>query len=309
MVEQVSKDPFVPNDIDLGEADGKERFMIITGPNMGGKSSYIRQTALIIIMAQIGCFVPADEAEIGIFDAIYTRMGARDNLAQGRSTFLVELGETSNILKKATNRSLVILDELGRGTSTYDGVAIASATLDYIIRRIGCFTMFVTHYPLLAKLQDRYPKLVGNYHMAFMEKSLPSAASAGAHDTKEPHSSSSSSSPLEASQGGGDEHSITFLYKLVPGISHRSYGLNVARLADIPGVVVDRAAEKAIELEHRVTDRRAQRHTANSEHSSDDKIKASHSRIAAAVESYLHGNIPLTSLIDLQHGLATPAST
>ncbi len=134
MVEAIQNDNFVPNDISLAASD--ERFMVITGPNMGGKSSYMRQMALIVIMTQIGSYVPADSAEVGIFDAVYTRMGAKDSIGQGMSTFMVELGETSHILSHATSKSLIIMDELGRGTSTHDGVAIASATMDYIINKV-----------------------------------------------------------------------------------------------------------------------------------------------------------------------------
>uniref|UniRef100_A0A8C1X8Q2 DNA mismatch repair protein MSH3 n=1 Tax=Cyprinus carpio TaxID=7962 RepID=A0A8C1X8Q2_CYPCA len=147
--------------------DGK-RAMIITGPNMGGKSSYIRQVALVTIMAQLGSFVPAREASVGIVDGIYVRMGASDNISRGRSTFMEELVEASDILDRATSRSLVILDELGRGTSTHDGIAIAYATLESFIRDVRCMTLFVTHYPPLCELEHLYPQLVGNYHMAFL---------------------------------------------------------------------------------------------------------------------------------------------
>jgi len=226
MAEAVSGETFVPNDIDLSH-DGK-KCMIITGPNMGGKSSYIRSMALITIMAQIGCYVPAESAELGIFDAVYTRMGAKDSMATGRSTFLVELAETSDIIKSATDKSLVILDELGRGTSTYDGVAIASATMEYVINKIGCFTMFVTHYPSLGSLEDKYNKQVGNYHMSFIEDS------------------------------GSDGEQITFLYKLTQGMCAKSYGLNVARLAEIPAEVIQIAGTKAKALEKYLKEKKAQ---------------------------------------------------
>jgi len=225
VVEAMMMDPFVPNSINMrGDA---LRCMILTGPNMGGKTSFIKQVALIVIMAQIGSFVPAEAASISPVDAIFTRMGASDNLERGQSTFFVELQETSSILQKATERSLVILDELGRGTSTHDGVAIAYATLDHIIRNIKCFTIFVTHYPLLAQLEQVHPKTVGNHHMAFMEHER------GQKDD-EPNTT------------------ITFLYKLTEGAAKKSYGLNVARLAELPSPVITTAARKSHELEERV---------------------------------------------------------
>lgn len=155
-------------------------------------------------MAQIGSFVPAERARIGILDAIYTRMGASDNIYRGDSTFMVELREASAILSAATERSLVILDELGRGTSTHDGVAIAYATLHHVVSNIRCLSMFVTHYPSLAKLATVFPTRVGNYHMSFMEQDGNAAG----------------------------VQTILFLYKLVKGAAARSYGLNVARLAE-----------------------------------------------------------------------------
>uniref|UniRef100_A0A8C1ZFL6 DNA mismatch repair protein MSH3 n=1 Tax=Cyprinus carpio TaxID=7962 RepID=A0A8C1ZFL6_CYPCA len=213
--------------------DGK-RAMIITGPNMGGKSSYIRQVALVTIMAQLGSFVPAREASVGIVDGIYVRMGASDNISRGRSTFMEELVEASDILDRATSRSLVILDELGRGTSTHDGIAIAYATLESFIRDVRCMTLFVTHYPPLCELEHLYPQLVGNYHMAFL--------------LNEPESTSD-----------GEEvqpEFITFLYQLIEGAGARSYGLNVARLAEIPESILRTAAFKSKELEALVNSRR-----------------------------------------------------
>uniref|UniRef100_A0A4W6CD24 DNA mismatch repair protein MSH3 n=1 Tax=Lates calcarifer TaxID=8187 RepID=A0A4W6CD24_LATCA len=157
---------YVPNQTEL-QGDAR-RTMIITGPNMGGKSSYIRQVALICVMAQMGSYVPASEARLGILDGIYTRMGASDNIYKGRSTFMEELTEASEIISRATERSLVILDELGRGTSTHDGIAIAYATLEYFIRDVKALTLFVTHYPPLCELERAYPAHVSNYHMAFL---------------------------------------------------------------------------------------------------------------------------------------------
>uniref|UniRef100_A0A8C7PZF8 DNA mismatch repair protein MSH3 n=1 Tax=Oncorhynchus mykiss TaxID=8022 RepID=A0A8C7PZF8_ONCMY len=157
---------YVPNNTEL-QGDGR-RTLIITGPNMGGKSSYIRQVALVSIMAQVGSYVPATEARLGILDGIYTRMGASDSIYKGRSTFMEELTEASEIITRATERSLVILDELGRGTSTHDGIAIAYATLEYFIRDVKSLTLFVTHYPPLCELEKVYPLHVGNFHMAFL---------------------------------------------------------------------------------------------------------------------------------------------
>uniref|UniRef100_A0A671KX91 DNA mismatch repair protein MSH3 n=1 Tax=Sinocyclocheilus anshuiensis TaxID=1608454 RepID=A0A671KX91_9TELE len=226
------EDQYVPNDTHL-QGDGK-RAMIITGPNMGGKSSYIRQVALVTVMAQLGSFVPAREASVGIVDGIYVRMGASDNISRGRSTFMEELVEASDILARATSRSLVILDELGRGTSTHDGIAIAYATLESFIRDVKCMTLFVTHYPPLCELEHLYPQNVGNYHMAFL--------------LNEPESTSD-----------GEEvqpEFITFLYQLIEGAAARSYGLNVARLAEIPESILRTAAFKSKELEALVNSRR-----------------------------------------------------
>ncbi|XP_073806844.1 DNA mismatch repair protein Msh3 isoform X6 [Danio rerio] len=226
------QDQYVPNDTHL-QGDGK-RAMIITGPNMGGKSSYIRQVALVTIMAQLGSFVPAREASVGIVDGIYVRMGASDNISRGRSTFMEELLETSDVLACATSRSLVILDELGRGTSTHDGIAIAYATLESFIREVRCMTLFVTHYPPLCELEHLYPQHVGNYHMAFL--------------LNEPESTSD--------EEEAQPEFITFLYQLIEGAAARSYGLNVARLAEIPESILRTAAFKSKELEALVNSRR-----------------------------------------------------
>lgn len=192
MVEQLLLDAYVPNDT-LLEAD-ETRAMLITGPNMGGKSSYVRQVALIAIMGQIGSYVPAKSAKLGMLDGIFTRMGAFDNMMAGESTFMVELSETSDILKQATSRSLVILDELGRGTSTHDGVAIAQAVLDHVVREIKSLTLFITHYQNLSSLAKRFDNdELRNVHMKF-----------------------------EA--GGDNGQDITFLYEVGDGVAHRSYG-------------------------------------------------------------------------------------
>ncbi len=187
---------FIGNDCALSER-GTE-VMIVTGPNMGGKSTYIRGVALIAVMAQVGCFVPCAECTTGLFDAFYTRMGAEDDLAAGRSTFFSELLGTSYILQNATDRSLVIIDELGRGTSTYDGTAIAYATLKHIAETIHCLSFFVTHYPVLGNLALSHSN-IGNAHLSYL-------------------------------QGESNDDPITFLYQVKPGLETRSYGLNVARL-------------------------------------------------------------------------------
>jgi DNA mismatch repair protein MutS len=197
---------FIPNDIYLDNDTGF--LAIITGPNMGGKSTYLRQAALISILAQMGSFVPAAEAELPIVDRVFTRIGAADNLARGRSTFMVEMTETAVILNTATKNSLVILDEIGRGTATYDGLALAWAVVEHIHERIGAKTLFATHYHELTELADRL-KGVRNLHVAVKES--------------------------------GDQ--IIFLRKVHPGSADRSYGIEVARLAALPMTVIDRAKE------------------------------------------------------------------
>ncbi|XP_049621997.1 DNA mismatch repair protein Msh3 [Suncus etruscus] len=224
---------YVPNSTDL--SGNSERVMIITGPNMGGKSSYIKQVALITIMAQIGSYVPAEEATIGIVDGIFTRMGAADNIYKGRSTFMEELTDTAEIIRKATPRSLVILDELGRGTSTHDGIAIAYATLEYFIRDVKSLTLFVTHYPPVCELEKSYSEQVGNYHMGFLVNE-------------------------DESKHNPDEEVpdfVTFLYQITRGVAARSYGLNVAKLADVPGEILKKAASKSKELEELVNMKRS----------------------------------------------------
>jgi DNA mismatch repair protein MSH3 len=218
MVEQLLIDAYVPNDTTLS-AEGT-RALLITGPNMGGKSSYVRQVALICIMGQIGSYVPAESAKLGMLDAVFTRMGAFDNMMAGESTFMVELSETSDILKQATPRSLVILDELGRGTSTHDGVAIAQAVLEHVVRDIQCLTLFITHYQTLSSVARGFEHAeLQNVHMAFTE-----SGTKGAED-------------------------ITFLFQVDAGVAHRSYGLNVARLARVPRPVLEMAAVKSGEME------------------------------------------------------------
>jgi DNA mismatch repair protein MutS len=209
---------FVPNDALLdAEVD---QIVILTGPNMAGKSSWLRQVALIVLMAQIGSFVPADRATIGLVDRIFTRIGAQDDIATGQSTFMIEMLETANILNHATPRSLVILDEIGRGTSTYDGLAIARAVVEFIHNapRLGCKTLFATHYHELTELAEILPR-VRTYRMDVLEE--------------------------------GDR--VVFLRQVVPGAADRSYGIHVAELAGIPKAIVRRATEVLLELESGAT--------------------------------------------------------
>jgi len=213
VVELTISEPFVPNDVHLTP---EERILVITGPNMSGKSTYIRQVALIVLMAQIGSFVPAREARIGIVDRIFTRIGAQDEIAAGQSTFMVEMVETANILHHATPKSLLILDEIGRGTSTYDGISIAWAVVEYIHNHpnLRSRTLFATHYHELTELERLLPR-VRNYNVAVAE------------------------------EGG----KVIFLHKIVPGGADRSYGIHVAQLAGLPKPVIHRAEEILKELE------------------------------------------------------------
>ena len=214
VVEQmIENDMFISNDTYLDNQ--KKRVSIITGPNMAGKSTYMRQTALIVLMAQIGSFVPAEKANIGIVDRIFTRVGASDDLASGQSTFMVEMTEVANILRNATSRSLLILDEIGRGTSTFDGPAIAWAVIEHIsnTRLCGAKTLFATHYHELTELEGKIPG-VNNYCIAVKEK--------------------------------GDD--IVFLRKIVKGGADKSYGIQVAKLAGVPDSVIERAKELVEEL-------------------------------------------------------------
>ncbi|MGB6943423.1 MAG: DNA mismatch repair protein MutS, partial [Bryobacteraceae bacterium] len=195
---------FIPNDLYF---DSESQFIaVITGPNMGGKSTYLRQAAAIVILAQMGSFVPADSAALSIVDRVFTRIGAADNLARGRSTFMVEMTETAVILNTATARSLVVLDEIGRGTATYDGLALAWAVVEHIHQRIRARTLFATHYHELTELADLLPG-VANLHVSVKE--------------------------------AGDQ--VIFLRKVEPGRADRSYGIEVARLAGLPMSVVERA--------------------------------------------------------------------
>jgi DNA mismatch repair protein MutS len=212
VLEQILGSEFVPNDVTLGgEAP---RVGLITGPNMAGKSTYIRQTALLALMAHMGSYLPARSATVGLVDRIFTRVGAADELARGRSTFMVEMTETANILNNATARSLVILDEVGRGTSTFDGVALAWAVTEHIARGIGCRTLFATHYHELTELAEILEG-VANFNVAVREW----------------------------------QDQVVFLHKIVAGGTDKSYGVHVARLAGVPKEVVDRARQILTELE------------------------------------------------------------
>lgn len=214
VVEVVQKEPFIPNDTYLNRND--HQIIIITGPNMGGKSTYLRQVALICILAQMGSFVPAREARIGLIDRIFTRVGATDYLTAGQSTFMVEMVETANILNNATDRSLILLDEVGRGTSTFDGLSIAWAVAEYLhqLENIRPKTLFATHYHELTELALTFPR-IKNFHVAVKEW----------------------------------QDTVIFLRKIRPGPSDRSYGLQVAKLAGLPGEIIKRAREILFNLE------------------------------------------------------------
>ena len=215
VVEQAQKDAlFVPNSLFLN--DSTDMAMIITGPNMAGKSTYMRQAALIVLMAQIGSFVPAKKAVIGVVDRVFTRIGASDDLASGQSTFMVEMTEVANILKNATKNSLILLDEIGRGTSTFDGMAIARAVLEYCVdrRKLGAKTLFATHYHELTAMAEELPGLK-NYHVT----------------------------------AKSDDGTLIFQRTVKPGSADRSYGVEVAKLAGVPESVVRRANVCLTELE------------------------------------------------------------
>lgn len=218
VVEQVAEHPFVPNDLRFSD---DRRMLIVTGPNMGGKSTYMRQTALITLLAHVGCFVPASSARIGLVDRIFTRIGSSDDLAGGRSTFMVEMTETANILNNASDRSLVLMDEIGRGTSTFDGLSLAWACANQLAANVRAFTLFATHYFEITDLPNTLPA-VANIH-------------------------------LDATEHNDN---IVFLHNIQEGPANQSYGLQVAKLAGIPGNVIDMAKEQLAQLEagqHAVT--------------------------------------------------------
>ena len=215
VVEQTLKDTlFVPNDTHMD--GGENRLSIITGPNMAGKSTYMRQVVLIVLMAQMGSFVPAKSARIGVVDRVFTRIGASDDLSAGQSTFMVEMTEVAQMLRNATSRSLLILDEIGRGTSTYDGMSIARAVLEYCAdkKRLGAKTLFATHYHELTETENTIEG-VKNYHIAAKKRA----------------------------------DGVIFLRKIIPGGADQSYGIEVAKLAGVPARVIERARAILAELE------------------------------------------------------------
>ena len=249
----IPNEMFIDNDTYLD--NGSHRIAIITGPNMAGKSTYMRQTALIVLMAQIGSYVPAASAKIGIVDRIFTRVGASDDLASGQSTFMVEMNEVANILRNATSDSLLVLDEIGRGTSTFDGLSIAWAVVEHISnpRLLGAKTLFATHYHELTELEGKLNN-VHNYCIAVKEK--------------------------------GDD--IVFLRKIVKGGADKSYGIQVAKLAGVPDLVINRAKEIVEELsEGDIT-------TRVSEIATKDKV----SRKKPKVKKYDEVDIAQMSLFD-----------
>ena len=249
---------FVPNDTLLDVE--KNRTMLITGPNMAGKSTYMRQTALITLMAQIGSFVPADSARIGIVDKIFTRVGASDDLAGGQSTFMLEMNEVAYILKNATKKSLIIYDEVGRGTSTYDGMSVARAVVEYTnSKKIGCRTMFATHYHELTSLENEYEGIV-NYNIAAKKKG----------------------------------ENIIFLRKIVKGSTDDSFGIEVARLAGVPAEVTSRAKEVLRSLESGSDMKRAQNQKAKKQEEADPYEISVDTLINAHVASIIRETDPNT---------------
>ena len=215
VVEEVLDDPFIANDTLLNQ---KRRMLLITGPNMGGKSTYMRQHALIALLAHVGCFVPAQAVTLSGIDRIFTRIGAADDLASGRSTFMVEMTETANILHNATEHSLVLMDEIGRGTSTFDGLSLAWAAALHLAEKVRAFTFFATHYFELTTLAETQPT-VCNVHLDAVEHR---------------------------------EH-VVFLHRIQEGPASKSFGLQVAKLAGVPATVLRRASQKLQELEQSST--------------------------------------------------------
>ncbi|MDU6652961.1 MAG: DNA mismatch repair protein MutS, partial [Streptococcus vestibularis] len=202
---------YIPNSIELGQ---ETDIQLITGPNMSGKSTYMRQLAMIVIMAQMGSYVPAEVASLPIFDAIFTRIGAADDLVSGQSTFMVEMMEANRAIRQASERSLILFDELGRGTATYDGMALAQAIIEYIHDRTKAKTLFATHYHELTALSNSLPHLV-NVHVATLEK----------------------------------DGEVTFLHKIVDGPADKSYGIHVAKIAGLPADLLERAGTILTQLE------------------------------------------------------------
>jgi DNA mismatch repair protein MutS len=262
VVEQVLDEPFVPNDLKL-EPD-RRRMLIVTGPNLGGKSTYMRQTALIVLLAHLGSFVPAERAVIGPVDRIFTRIGASDDLASGRSTFMVEMSEAANILHNATPHSLVLIDEIGRGTSTFDGLALAWACAAHLAGTMRAFTLFATHYFELTRLPEAQPGIV-NVHLDAVEH--------------------------------GD--TIAFLHRVQDGPASRSYGLQVAALAGVPPVVIQQARQRLRLLERQMLRREL---TGRSAATSQLSLfgEATHPAVAALVELDLDALAPEQALAELR---------
>jgi DNA mismatch repair protein MutS len=229
--------------------------LLITGPNMAGKSTYIRQAALLTLMAQIGSFIPAARATVGVADRIFARVGASDELARGQSTFMVEMTETARILNTATSRSLVILDEIGRGTSTYDGLSLAWSIVEHIHEHIGCRTLFATHYHELTDLEEQLPG-VRNYNVSVKEW----------------------------------DDQVVFLHQIVPGAADKSYGIHVAQLAGVPRCVNERAGEvlRWLESQHR-----ASRDGEVPERASSAPRAASHKTNGEAISTTTHWQMTL----------------
>jgi DNA mismatch repair protein MutS len=206
---------YIPNDVYLDNTD--QQIIMITGPNMSGKSAILRQTALIVLMAQMGCFVPADAAKIGLIDKVFTRVGASDNISSGESTFMVEMNETASILNNISPRSLILLDEIGRGTSTYDGISIAWAIAEFIHEnpKATCKTLFATHYHELNEMSKRFER-IRNFNVSVKETT----------------------------------NKVLFLRKLTPGGSEHSFGIHVAKMAGMPPLVIQRAEQVLKDLEN-----------------------------------------------------------
>ena len=242
---------FVPNDTLLDNRE--QQVLIITGPNMAGKSTYIRQVAVLVLMAQVGSYIPAQSATVGLVDRIFTRVGANDDLARGQSTFMVEMNETANILNNATARSLIVLDEIGRGTSTFDGLSIAWAVAEFLHNSVGAKTLFATHYHELTELAVTLPR-VKNYNVAVREW----------HDQ------------------------VIFLHKIVPGGTDKSYGIQVARLAGLPKEVLARAKEVLGNLEESELSAEGQPKLAKTKKKSKDKK----SGVKEVPQMYLFGGKP-----------------
>ncbi len=278
---------YIPNDLSLGGLQHQQfvpRMLLLSGPNMGGKSTLLRQTCLITILAQLGCKVPADSCTLTPVDRIFTRVGASDRILAGQSTFFVELAETATILNGASQDSLCILDELGRGTATFDGTAIAHAVVDYLVRHTRCRALFATHYHSLVDDWEIDPRV----RLGHMDCLVDAPA--------EDAPSSSSSSATEE---------VTFLYKLCDGSSPRSYGINVARLAGLPAAVIDLAVRQSREFEERMKAKVAQLAASGDDEVSSTQLAAgissilSRDKLASVFEklvSIAHSSVPLPEL-------------